>query len=142
MAAGADHFSGRPKYLDHLNPAWLAEPNFSLADRESVFALYQRLLTNQELSPAPPGFNDHAHQSGYPPRVTRGGVGFYEPPGAEERGVYVEGLQVEQRVLAHEVCRGTGFAQACGARLAVLHRVFHAVRSAAAHVQCADSAGT
>lgn len=109
------------KWLDHLNASWVGEGSDSIADRDSVAALYSRLITSQELVLMP---KTVVHLKGPPlPDFEK------EPLTQAEQEHYLNAVLSSQLTLARAICSDSPFASILGKRLIILQRIFHAVAS-------------
>jgi E3 ubiquitin-protein ligase HERC1 len=123
MAGG---FLIKTKWSDGFNLAWADEKNGSIADRTVVTALYERLLSNQEVVSVPSRLVA-GHLNGG--RLASPPLPDYsvESPSVDEQDHYLDALLREQLLLARSVCFDTPFALLLQRRLTILQRIFYAV---------------
>ena len=107
------------KWLDHLNGSWVKEGGETVASREGITELYERLVVNQELVPLP---QQVLHLKGPPlPDVDCEVL----TPGEHEH--YLSALLSSQLTLARAVYADSPFYGTLKKRLIVLHRIYHAI---------------
>ncbi|XP_066271875.1 probable E3 ubiquitin-protein ligase HERC1 [Branchiostoma lanceolatum] len=107
------------KWLEHLNTSWVLEDCESIATREGVIMLYDRLVTNKEVIPIP---QQALHLKGPQlPDFER------EILCQEEQEHFLRALLNSQLTLARSVCSDSPFSSSLRKRLVVLQRIFYAV---------------
>ncbi|XP_069758992.1 probable E3 ubiquitin-protein ligase HERC1 isoform X8 [Narcine bancroftii] len=107
------------KWLEHLNSSWITEDSESIATREGVSILYDKLISSKEVVPLPqqvlclkgPQLPDFERES----------------LSNDEQEHYLDALLSSQLALAKMVCSDSPFAAALWKRLLVLQRVFYAL---------------
>ncbi|XP_055518701.1 probable E3 ubiquitin-protein ligase HERC1 isoform X3 [Leucoraja erinacea] len=107
------------KWLEHLNSSWITEDSESIATREGVSVLYNKLANSKEVIPLPqqvlclkgPQLPDFERES----------------LSSDEQEHYLDALLSSQLALAKMVCSDSPFAAALRKRLLVLQRVFYAL---------------
>ncbi len=109
------------KWLEHLNTTWVSEGGETIASRDSLSDLYNRLLSNQEVIPVP---QQILHLKGPPlPDFD------HEPLSAEEQEHYLNSLLTSQLTLARATCSDSLFSTVLHKRMIVLSRIFYAIGS-------------
>ncbi|XP_068081364.1 probable E3 ubiquitin-protein ligase HERC1 [Anabrus simplex] len=108
------------KWLDHLNSMWAGEPCDSIATRDGVLLLYDRLITGKEVI-ITPATNSVLNQGPVLPDFE------CESPSSGELEHHVTALLSSQLDLARTVCSESPFSVVLRQRLLVLRRIFHAV---------------
>ncbi|XP_077870271.1 putative E3 ubiquitin-protein ligase HERC1 [Saccoglossus kowalevskii] len=107
------------KWLEHLNASWISEDAETIASREGVITLYDRLLINKEVLALP---RQALHLKGPQlPDFER------EILTQEEQEHYLDSLLNSQLMLARSVCSESPFASTLRKRLVVLQRIFYAI---------------
>ncbi|XP_077988697.1 putative E3 ubiquitin-protein ligase HERC1 [Glandiceps talaboti] len=109
------------KWLEHLNASWICEDAETIASREGIISLYDRLLVNKEVVALP---RQALHLKGPQlPDFER------EILSQEEQEHYLDSLLNSQLMLARSVCSESPFASSLRKRLVVLQRIFYAISS-------------
>ncbi|XP_072409417.1 probable E3 ubiquitin-protein ligase HERC1 isoform X1 [Chiloscyllium punctatum] len=107
------------KWLEHLNSSWITEDSESIATREGVSILFNKLVSSKEVVPLPqqvlclkgPQLPDFERES----------------LSSDEQEHYLDALLSSQLALAKMVCSDSPFAASLRKRLLVLQRVFYAL---------------
>ncbi|KAI8481810.1 putative E3 ubiquitin-protein ligase herc1, partial [Branchiostoma belcheri] len=107
------------KWMEHLNTSWVSEDCESIATREGVIMLYDRLVANKEVIPIA---QQALHLKGPQlPDFER------EVLCQEEQEHFLRALLNSQLTLARSVCSDSPFSSSLRKRLVVLQRIFYAV---------------
>ena len=107
------------KWLEHLNTSWVTEDCETIAVRDGIISLYERLLSNKEVISMP---QQVLHLKG--PSLPDFEI---EAATLEEQEHFLNALLSSQLALARAVCSDSPFAAILQKRLVVLQRIFHAV---------------
>ncbi|KAG8223094.1 hypothetical protein J437_LFUL002042, partial [Ladona fulva] len=109
----------KKKWLDHLNGSWACENSDSIATRDGIHLLYERLVANKEVVVLPP--------TTVPSQGPLWSDFETESPTISELDHHVTALLSSQLELARCVCSESVFSVQLKKRLCVIERIFHAV---------------
>ncbi|CAB3370488.1 Hypothetical predicted protein [Cloeon dipterum] len=110
------------KWADHLNSSWASENCDTIATREGIHLLYERLVANKEIVVSAPA-NSTNPGPAFPEFDTQ------ENLTSDDLESHILSLLAAQRDLAQSICSESPFASILRQRLTMLRRMFHAIVS-------------